>query len=110
MRLRAVVTALTAGVVALAILGLRPAGGSADVASSTKSLPHVRGSIAYICRVEYPDGFYPEICLIEGNNPPGPNAITYDKGPKRDPAWSPDGERLAYVRGAPGTGQIYTLN
>jgi len=110
MRLRAVVTALTAGVVALAILGLRPAGGSAEVASSAKSLPHVRGSIAYICRVAYLDGSYPEICLIEGNNPPGPNSITYDKGPKRDPAWSPEGERLAYVRGTLGNGQIYTLN
>jgi dipeptidyl aminopeptidase/acylaminoacyl peptidase len=110
MRLRAVVTALTAGVAGLAIVGLRPTGGSAEVASSAKSLPHVRGSIAYICRVRYLDGYYPEICLIEGNNPPGPDSITYDKGPKRDPAWSPEGERLAYVRGTPGSGQIYTLN
>jgi hypothetical protein len=110
MRLRAVVTALIAGFIALAILGLRPAGGSAKVAASAASLPHVRGSIAYVCRVRYLDGSFPEICLIAGNNPPGPDSITYDRGPKRDPAWSPDGERLAYVRGGPGNGQIYTLD
>ena len=109
MRARAVVTALTVGLIGLAILALRPAGGSATEASSYVLQPQVRGSIAYVCRVQYPDGFFPELCLI-GGNPPGPDSITYDKGPKRDPAWSPDGARLAYVRGTLGNGQIYSLN
>jgi Tol biopolymer transport system component len=109
MRIRLVVASLTVGFLALAILGLRPGGAPARRASSTAVVPQVRGSITYVCRVEYLDGSFPELCSISGY-PPGPDVMTFDKGPKRDPAWSLDGNRLAFVRGVLGNGQIYTLN
>jgi WD40-like Beta Propeller Repeat len=109
MRIRLVLASLTAGLLALAIVGLRPAGAPAKRTSSTAVVTQVRGSITYVCRVAYLDGSFPELCSIDGY-PPGPDVMTFDKGPKRDPAWSFDGTRLAFVRGVLGSGQIYILN
>jgi Tol biopolymer transport system component len=56
------------------------------------------------------DGSSPELCYVE----PGTRNIetlTNDRAPKRDPAWSSDGTRLAFViGGGPGDGNIMSWN
>lgn len=109
MRLRWELCGLTIGGVVLAALGLQAAAPPASGASAAARPPRVWGPITYPCRVTYIGGFFPELCSTS-LAPAQVSEMTYDRGSKSDPAWSPDGTRLAFVRGATGNGEIYIQN
>jgi TolB protein len=107
--LRWLVGGLALSLVALTALGLRTDRPMAAAAPSVPHPPKVWGGITYVCQVRYLDGTFPELCYLR-LAPNEPDNLTFDKAPKRDPAWSPDGTRIAYVRGVPGKGEIYSWN
>jgi WD40-like Beta Propeller Repeat len=69
---------------------------SSPGAEQAKPIKKVVGGIAYPCVVSYVGWDWPEICVTT------PEGLTDDKvttsaSRETDPAWSPDGARLAYV-------------
>lgn len=74
-------------------------------ATPVPAVLQVRGSIAYVARE---DG-QQDIWVVDVGNI-SPIRLTNDPADERDPAWSPDGQRLAYASRKDGNWELYILD
>lgn len=65
-------------------------------AEPAKQLKRVVGGVAYPCMVRYVGWDWPEICVTSSEGLTS-DKVTNSQGRETDPAWSPDGTRLAYA-------------
>jgi len=98
----------------LVIVLMLGACGSADEAphgcglDGTTALPGPAAEIAFVCYLEPSNRYHGDILAVL----PGGRAhmLTHGEGGNRDPRWSPDGTRVAFMSTRSGVEQLYVMN
>lgn len=74
----------------------------------TRALPGSAAEIAFACYLE-PSGRYHGDILVARTGERA-RLLTHGEGGNRDPRWSPDGTRIAFMSTRSGVGQLYVMN
>ncbi len=74
----------------------------------TAALPGPGAEIAFVCYLEPGSLYHGDILVAK----PGERAVllTHGEGGNRDPRWSPDGKRIAFLSTRSGAPQLYVMN